>query len=135
MGPVLKTLILPALALIAAGVASGAAAHHSFARFDSQRTLVLKGTVKSFEMVNPHSWLHVAAVETGGRPVEWALEMGDPAQLTREGWTKDSVKPGDKVSVSIHPRLDGSHGGQLIYIVLPDGRELDADRPFARLAP
>lgn len=110
-------------------------AHHSFSMFDVQRTLTLKGAVRSFEMVNPHSWLHLTAVDDSRKTVEWALEMGDPAQLSREGWTATSVRPGDKVTVYVHPRLDGSHGGQLVTLVLPDGKELDADKPRARLAP
>jgi hypothetical protein len=120
------------LALTPAGQA---VAHHSFAMFNGKETVTMVGVVRSFEMVNPHSWLQLAVTDERGRAVEWAFEMGDPAQLSREGWTKTSVQPGDHVTVQIHPRLDGSHGGQLMSIVLPDGKELDADKPAARLVP
>ncbi len=95
--------------------------------FDTDKTTSFAATVKSFDMSNPHSWLQVLAGSGQGISVEWSLEMGDPAQLTREGWAKDIVKPGDQVTVWLHPLRDGSHGGQLMALTLPDGRQLEAD--------
>ena len=116
---------------LAAAMAGPALAHHSFAMIDSGKTVTLTGTVRSLEMILPHSWLQIT-VTTRGRPVNWALEMGDPAQLTRQGWTPQVVKAGDRVSVTIHPRMDGSNAGQLMSMKLPDGRELEADKPAGR---
>ncbi len=110
-----------------AAFSSSAQAHHSFSMFDADKTTSFAATVKSFDMSNPHSWLQAVTTTPSGASVEWSLEMGDPAQLIREGWTKDIVKPGDKVTVWLHPLRDGSHGGQLMALTLPDGRQLEAD--------
>jgi hypothetical protein len=75
----------------------------------------LQGTVKEFEWTNPHSWLRVnVADEKSGRTVLWALEMSSPARLTTMGMHADTVKVGDKVSVTFHPMRDGTRGGQFI---------------------
>ncbi len=98
-----------------------AAAHHSFAMFDNAKTTTLDGTVKEFEWVNPHSWIHIVVINAQGKPEEWAFEMGSPGQLTTQGWKKDTVKVGDKVSISFHPMKDGSHGGSQTGVKLPSG--------------
>lgn len=121
-------------AILALSLPASASAHHSFAMFNSDKVETMAATVKSFDMVNPHSWLTIAVADEAGKIITWSLEMGDPAQLTHEGWTKTVVQPGDKVTVRIHPRLDGSHGGQLMSIRLPNGQALAADQPSS-LAP
>lgn len=112
--PILAT----GLALIAM---SPAAAHHSFAMFANDKVQSVDGTVKEFEWVNPHSWIHVMVLNRAGSPEEWAFEMGSPGQLAARGWTKDSVKVGDKVSVTFHPMKDGSHGGSQMSVRLANG--------------
>jgi hypothetical protein len=97
-------------------------AHHSFAMFDHDKTVTLTGTVKEFEWANPHTWLHMVSKDPSGKLYEWGLEMGSPGQNTQAGWKRDSVKPGDTVSVSFHPLKDGSHGGQLLTATLPSGQ-------------
>ena len=118
---------LAPLALAAIGTAilvGPALAHHSFAMFDSEKTLTLKGTVKEFEWTNPHSWLRLMVADDSGTPRQWALEMGSPGQQSRVGWKPDSVKPGDQVTVQIHPLKDGSRGGQFLGADLPNGQHL-----------
>src|SRR5882672_7276720 len=103
-------------------LAAPALAHHSFAMFDSDKTLTMTGTVKEFEWTNPHSWLRIMVEDqASGKPMQWALEMGAPAQQARVGWKPDSVKPGDKVTVIIHPLKDGSRGGKFVPAVFPGG--------------
>lgn len=115
-----KTLGFAASA--ACALAAPALAHHSFAMFDSDKTLSMTGTVKEFEWTNPHSWLRIMVDDqASGKTLQWALEMGAPAQQARVGWKPDSVKPGDKVTVIIHPLKDGSRGGQFVTAVLPNG--------------
>jgi len=114
----LKSLVLAAGMVFA--IAAPATAHHSFAMFDADKTVTMTGTVKEFEWTNPHSWLRIT-IEDQGKPMQWALEMGSPAQQARVGWKPDSVKPGDKVTVIIHPQKDGSRGGQFVTAVLPNG--------------
>jgi hypothetical protein len=86
--------------------------HHSIALFDSTKTITIKGTVKEFQWLNPHAllWVNVGA-EGGATPQLWAVEMTSPGVLTRNGWTKRSFNPGDKVSVEIGPLRDGKPGG------------------------
>src|SRR5258706_16151361 len=108
--------------LAACAFAASALAHHSFAMFDSDKTLTMTGTVKEFEWTNPHSWLRIMVQDQAtGKPMQWALELGSPAQQQRVGWKSDSLKPGDKVTVTIHPLKDGSRGGGVLSATLPNG--------------
>jgi Family of unknown function (DUF6152) len=118
-----------AIVLVAAAAASWPAdAHHSFAVYDRTKTLTLKGTVKTFQWTNPHSvvWVLVQP-EAGGEPQEWSFETTSPGVLTRAGWTRNSIKPGDRVAVEFNPLRDGSHGGGLNSVTLLDtGQKLSA---------
>ncbi len=118
----------PLLLAPAAGLAlwAGAAfAHHSFSMFDSLTTQTLSGVIKSLDIVNPHSWLNIVVAKPGGS-TEWALEMGGPGQLQAQGWTGAGIKPGDTITVRMHPLKDGSNGGQLVSATLADGRNMVA---------
>lgn len=107
--------LFPALALlgiVATSVSAPASAHHSFAMFDPTKARTLKGTVKEFRWVNPHVSLFVLAEGASGAPPElWAVELTSPGNLTRLGWSRKSLKPGDKVLVEINPLRNGGHGG------------------------
>jgi len=116
--------------VVAAAVSATAAlAHHSFAMFDADKTVELVGTVKEFQWTNPHSWLQVVVTDDKGQPVEWSLEMGSPGGLARQGWKPKTVVAGDKVTVRHHPLKDGSPGGQLLSVVLPNGTKLGENAP------
>ena len=108
---------------VVAAISAPALAHHSFSMFDGDKTVTVKGTVKEFEWTNPHAWLRVMVVDqASGKPAQWAFEMGPPAQQILRGWKPDSLKPGDPVTLNMHPLKDGSRGGQLVNATLPDGR-------------
>jgi hypothetical protein len=116
-----------AIAIASAAVsllALPAAAHHSFAMFDQQKVVTLTGTVKNFEWVNPHSWIYLMVADDTGAAKEWAIEMASPAQTSRIGWKADSVKPGDNVTIEINPLKDGTRGGTILSLTLPDGKKL-----------
>ena len=120
---------LGAIILAAAAAASWPAfAHHSFAVYDRTKTLTLKGTVKTFQWTNPHCVVWVLVQPDGGaEPQEWSFETTSPGVLTRGGWTRNSIKPGDRVSVEFSPLRDGSHGGGLNSVTLIDtGQKLSA---------
>jgi hypothetical protein len=108
---------------LAAVLAAGrpAAAHHSFAMYEPTKTLTFKGTVKSFQWTNPHVvvWVLVQP-DGGGAAQEWSFETTSPGVLTRAGWTRQSLKAGDRVSVTFSPLRDGSHGGGLNSVTLLD---------------
>ena len=113
------------LAGVAAALFVGPAlAHHSFAMFDADKTVELSGTVKEFQWTNPHSWLQVMVRDAAGAEKEWSLEMGSPGGLARSGWRPKTVVPGDKVTITAHPLKDGSPGGQLLTVVLPNGTKM-----------
>jgi hypothetical protein len=111
-------------AIAASLLAAPAFAHHSFAMFDATKNLTLQGTVKNFEWTNPHMWLYVVVPQATGASVEYPLEMMAVQGAVKLGWKPDSVKAGDKISFEFHPLRDGHPGGQLISIVLPDGKKL-----------
>jgi hypothetical protein len=98
-----------------------AAAHHSFAMFDRDKTVTIAGTVKELQIINPHGWLRVLVSDPGGSQ-EWSIELGGPGQLDRMGLTQGSIHAGDKVTVQIHPFRDGSYGGQFVSATLPSGQ-------------
>ena len=105
-----------------------ASAHHSFnAEFDGakEKQLVLKGTVKKMEWVNPHSWLYIDVPQPDGKIETWAVEFGSPNVLFRNGWKKDSLPEGMKVTVIASPAKDGSRRANSRGVEFPDGRKLD----------
>jgi hypothetical protein len=114
--------LLPALLLAAFAHTSGA--HHSFAMFDQGKTITQKGVVKEVQWINPHVWLHLT-VEVDGKEAVYSYEGAAIAVLKRVGWTRDSVKPGDVVTVVGHPYKDGRRaGGAMNHVILPDGKRL-----------
>lgn len=129
------------ISAIAAGVLVGtmmassqtASAHHSFAMFDMSKQVTLKGTVRTWEWSNPHTWLWVYVTEVDGKPVAdkdgqpvvWGLEGTAPGELARQGtWSSKSLKPGDKITVTARPLKDGRSGGSMGKITFEDGRTL-----------
>jgi hypothetical protein len=112
-----RTILFAGIA--ASIIAVPAFAHHSFAMFDATKTVTMNGTVKSFEWTNPHMWLTVTVDGT-----DYPLEMQGIQGAVRFGWKRDTVKSGDKISVDMHPLRDGTHGGQLLSVVLASGQKL-----------
>jgi hypothetical protein len=112
---------------LAAIASAPATAHHSFAMFDQKKTVKLEGTATELQLTNPHSWLMVMAPGKGGKPVVWSIEMGGPHQVEEMGLVADttkpghSIKPGDKITVSMHPMRDNRPGGSFVSAVLADG--------------
>jgi hypothetical protein len=98
-------------------------AHHSGAMYDSQRTATLQGTVRIFQWSNPHCWVQLL-VPRDGVTQEWSVEMGSTAELYRSGWRPGTVKPGDKMTIAVHPMRDGSPGAHFLSAVGPDGAAL-----------
>ena len=124
------------LAVVAATLnALPALAHHSFSMFDHSQVVSVTGTVKELEWTNPHAWLHIVAKdEKSGAPVDWAFEMASVGQISRQGWKSDSVKPGDTITVQMHPLKDGTRGGQYISATLGNGTVFKPYEPDAGIA-
>ncbi len=110
--------------VVLAMVASPAWAHHSFASFDQTKQVTLKGTVREFQWTNPHSWLQVEVVNDKGESEEWSVEMLSTSVLARMGWKKNTLKPGDEVTVVINPVRSGAPAGNMISVTDESGREI-----------
>ena len=115
------------LALLgAAALAVPAAAHHSFAMFDQKKIVTLEGKVHEFQWTNPHAFLEID--DTKG--TRWSLELNSPNNLKRQGWSRNSLKPGDEISVTFNPLRNGKQGGLFNSLVKADGKVL-AEAAFA----
>ena len=100
-------------------------AHHGLAAFDTTHTVKMQGTVTEFQWINPHAYIFADLTDDKGKVTNWKLEMGSLGMLTKfGGWTKDTVKPGDKVTVQGFRAKDGSAYMSLGKIELPNGQSL-----------
>jgi hypothetical protein len=111
--------------VIAALATAGAtlSAHHSFAVFDMSSEKTITGTVSKFEWTNPHTFIFVDAPNDKGVIETWAIEGMSPNYLGRRGWSKTSVRPGDKITITVRPLKDGKAGGMFIRAMV-DGKML-----------
>ena len=112
-----KMLALAGVAVVSLAAAP-AFAHHSFAMFDNQKNVTLDGTIKEFQWTNPHSWIQIMAKDASGKEVEYSIEGGSPNGLSRAGWKRTSLKPGDKAVLVMHPLKDGTNGGSLVTVTV-----------------
>jgi len=120
-----KTLGLAAAMALAAIIP--ASAHHSHANYEAIKWTDIKGTVSELQWLNPHVWVYLDSKDANGKDVQWALEGGSPAALTRGGWKKDSVKVGDQINVKCHIAKDGSNNCLLGFLTTPGGAPKEFD--------
>jgi len=114
-----------ATALVAGSVP--AAAHHSFtAEFDAARPVKLTGTVTKIEWTNPHAYFFIDVRDESGKVTSWALEMGSPNGLMRQGWARTSLTIGDVVTVDGSRAKDGSNVANAKNVTLANGQRLFA---------
>jgi len=99
-------------------------AHHSFAIFDHTRTVMLQGTVLSFQWTNPHGYMEIDVAEGPEGIEHFTVELTSINMLRRAGWKSSDVRAGDEVTAIIAPLLNGDHGGLLLELKVPDGRTL-----------
>jgi hypothetical protein len=109
-------------------VASGPVfAHHSFAaEFDERQPITIKGCVTKLEWTNPHAHFYLDVKDDHGKVTNWDFELGSPNALMHQGWTRDSLKPGDDVSVQGFRAKDGSNLVNARSVKLADGRSVFA---------
>ena len=120
------------LAMLVAGVgmlvgAMPVSAHHSFAaEYDSTKPVTVTGTVAKVEWMNPHARFYVDAKDEAGNVTKWEFELGSPNGLMRQGWTRNSMKPGDNVTVDGYLAKDGAKLGNARSVKTADGKKLFA---------
>jgi uncharacterized protein DUF6152 len=114
------------LVVLALGASAGRlSAHHSVgAYYDTTRQLILKGAVTEIEWTNPHMFLHMDVRDDAGTVTRWAIETDSPNALSRAGWVRSTVKPGDEVTATGYPSKKGMTALRLVTLVLADGRKL-----------
>jgi len=122
-------LVIAALAVFTA--TASLHAHHSFAAFDMSKEQTITGVVSRFDWTNPHTFIWVDVTNDKGAVENWGIEGMSPNFLGRRGWSKTSVKPGDKITVSVRPLKEGKTGGMFIRaqigdrVLLPGGAPTD----------
>jgi hypothetical protein len=99
-------------------------AHHGAAGYDMDKEMVMKGTVTDWLWANPHCFLKYDTTDDAGTLSHWAVEVSNPTDMTKRGWSKRSLKPGDEVTVTVRPAKNGAPVGQLLKVVLPNGQVL-----------
>ena len=114
--------LIAAVALLLIGIPLWA--HHGNAAYDDKNPITIKGAVTEFAWKNPHVQVYLDVKDDNGSLVHWSVETYSPGKLVRAGWTKDSVKAGDLVSITLIPAKSGAPVGFLRKLVLPSGEEL-----------
>ena len=102
--------VLVVLAAVAALAASSkpVSAHHGVAGYDLAKTITVHGTVAKFDWSNPHVVVYVDAKSDGGEVQHWTIEFASPVHMVRAGWSKNSMKAGDDISIDTHPARNGA---------------------------
>src|SRR5580658_8475161 len=107
-------------------ISGPAFAHHSMSMYDRGRDTTFKATVAEFDWINPHSQIVFTVTDDHGNAVRWVAEGPGPNRLANRGWNKDSLKPGDQVTIVGNVNKDGSATMRFVKVILPDGQELVA---------
>ena len=108
-----------------------ALAHHSFAaEYDQSKPVTLEGVVTRVDWESPHVHFYVDVPGTDGTVVNWICETGGPTRLVRRGWTRESMKPGDKVIVHGFPAKDASHAVDGRQVTFADGRKIGSGTAY-----
>ena len=125
-----KIMVLFAATVGLMAVSAPAFAHHGSAAFDAGKQVVMKGTVTRWVWANPHCFLNYDVKDEGGNVTHWVVETSNPPDMINRGWSKETFKPGDEVTVTVEPVKSGKPVGRLLEVVLPNGKTLHYASPF-----
>jgi len=118
-------LVFPATAiLLLLSFARATYAHHATASFDMTNSATVKGTVTGFDWTNPHVYIYVDVKDVKGAVEKWSVEMASVGMLARAGWRRDTVKPGDEITVIGNRAKDGRPFLHLNKLVFANGQEM-----------
>jgi hypothetical protein len=129
-----RLLFLLALGISLSLISAPVAAHHGGAAYDTDKRVTVKGTVTDWLWSNPHCILQLDATDESGQAAHWVAETENPSSMIRAGWTKDSVKVGDVITVLMVPPKTGGHVGRIVEVTLSDGHKLEG-RGFTTAGP
>jgi hypothetical protein len=127
-GVTVKARIVSVLAVLASSlmISGPALAHHSMSMYDRGHDSTFKATITQFEWVNPHTQITFTVTDDHGNIVNWVAEGPGPNRLANHGWNKDTLKPGDQVTIVGNRNKDGSPTMRFEKVILPNGQELEA---------
>jgi len=117
----MRTVMTSVVLVVVMLCARPAQSHHSNVAYEVTKVITITGVVTEFRWVNPHTWLHLSVDDGKGGKVEWQVEGRAPGVLLRAGWTKTSLKPGEKVTVDMSPAKDGTNVGIIARVTKEDG--------------
>src|SRR6202050_2998287 len=121
----MKMRLLCALAFVMGLASVPALAHHSFAaEYDNKKPVKVTGTVTKVEWMNPHARFYVDVKDDAGKVTNWEFELGSPNGLMRQGWTRNSLKPGDVITVNGSRAKDGSNLVNASNVAFEDGKRV-----------
>ena|SRR5579862_9134905 len=103
-------------------------AHHGAVAYDMKKVTTLQGIISEFRYTNPHSEIYFDVVDANGKTQKWVAEAVSVPAMSRSGWTKNSLKPGDKVSVTGNVAKNGTFTMRFASLTFPDGRKLTYER-------
>jgi len=114
--------------VVVLGIAAPVFAHHSFeAEYDRDKVVKVTGTVTRVDWMNPHAHFYVDVKDETGKVTNWSFELGSPNVLKRQGWTRNSLKEGDQVTVEGYLAKDGTKSmANARRVTLPDGKSVFA---------
>jgi len=122
-----SSALVLAAAFVLLTLAIPARAHHSFAaQFDRNKPITLTGPVTKLDWINPHARIFMDAKDSNGKVVNWEIELGAPAILLRNGWTRNAIKIGETVTVNGSLAKDGSNLANASTVKLADGKRVFA---------
>jgi hypothetical protein len=127
----MKTTVATTLCAGLLMICISAFAHHGTGTYDSTKSVTLSGVVTEFAFTNPHAALYFDVKDSGGKAVNWAIEMNSPGVLRRAGWTKNTFKAGDQITITVRPARAGTPVGLInrAQPVIVNGKQvLSGDR-------
>lgn len=126
-----RLVVSSALVITLLAACASALAHHGNVAYDEEHPITITGNVTEFVWSNPHCQIYMDVKDDKGNTVSWGVESQSPGILRRNGWTRDSVRAGDHISVTLVPAKSGApvgfSGGKMGKIVFDDGRVLRMD--------
>jgi len=119
-----KFLLCVALGIWVSTLSLPLLAHHGNSAYEMEKSITIKGTVTQWIWANPHCILQLDVTDDHGQVVPWSVETENPSSMIHYGYAKQSMKPGDLVTVTVLPAKNGKPIGRIVEVVLPSGQKL-----------